>query len=251
MSIKHWFYYFLELQNEKWSLSPVLPRLLLEELIELQHLLPGDDVDSEFWQHLVHQSQVVVHQALPVTSHVVAGTPEDEHCVLAGIEQLVPTAQDPLHAGVSYDAQGGAAADISGVTPGGGGVIHADDALSAVDLFTSSATDKVTRTGDQGAGLTVHPERLVDGSKKSEEKTCKWGGGDLLFQSNITLRLTLGLLIPCGITSGTASRIFMLVSHHICQKFNNSFFFKSQKGCESSVKPWLIQKYAKHREMHT
>lgn len=124
--------------------SPVLARLFLEELVELQHLLPRDDVDSEFGQHLVHQPQVVVHQALPVTSHVVAGTPKDEHCVLAGVEQLVATAQDPLHAGVSDDAQGGAAADITGVTPGGGCVVHADDALGLVDLFASSASDEVT-----------------------------------------------------------------------------------------------------------
>lgn len=124
--------------------SPVLARLLLEELVKLQHLLPGYDVDFEFGQHLVHQSQVVVHQALPVSPHVAARAPEDEHRVLAGVEQLVATPQDPLHAGVSDDAQGGAAANVAGVTPGGGGVVHADDALGPVDLFTPAASDEVT-----------------------------------------------------------------------------------------------------------
>lgn len=149
--------------------SPVLARLLLEELVELQHLLPGDDVDFEFGQHLVHQPQVVVHQALPVAPHVAAGAPEDEHRVLAGVEQLVATPQDPLHAGVSDDAQGGAAADIAGVTPGGGSVVHADDALGLIDLLAPGASDEVTRAGHQGAGLAVHPERLIDGSKREKK----------------------------------------------------------------------------------
>lgn len=146
--------------------SPVLAGLLLEELVKLQHLLPGDDVDFEFGQHLVHQPQVVVHQALPVTPHVAAGAPEDEHCVLAGVEQLVTTPQDPLHAGVSDDAQGSAAADVAAVTPGSGGVVHADDALGPVDLFAPTASDEVTRAGHQGAGLAMHPERLIDGDRK-------------------------------------------------------------------------------------
>lgn len=124
--------------------SPVLAGLLLKELVKLQHLLPGDDVDFEFGQHLVHQPQVVVHQALPVAPHVAAGAPEDEHCVLTGIKQLVAIPQYPLHAGVSDDAQGGPAADISGITSGGGGVVHADDALGPVDLFTPAASDEVT-----------------------------------------------------------------------------------------------------------
>lgn len=153
--------------------SPVLSRLLLEELVELQHLLPGDDVDFEFGQHLVHQPQVVVHQALPVASHVAAGAPEDEHGVLAGVEQLVATPQDPLHAGVSDDAQGGAAADVAGVTPGGGGIVHADDALSPVDLFTPAASNEVTRAGHQGAGLAVHPERLIEWSETVGKKKKK------------------------------------------------------------------------------
>lgn len=119
-------------------------------------------MDFEFGQHLVHQPQVVVHQALPVTSHVAAGAPEDEHGVLAGVEQLVATPQDTLHAGVSDDAQGGAAANVAGVTPGGGGIVHADDALSPVDLFTPGASNEVTRAGHQGTGLAVHPERLIE-----------------------------------------------------------------------------------------
>lgn len=140
--------------------SPVFARLPLEELVKLQHLLPGDDVYSELGQHLVHQPQVVVHQALPIAPHVVAGTPEDEHSILAGVEKLVAAPQDSLHAGVSDDTQGGAAADITSVTPGGRGVVHADDALGSVDLFTPSASYEVTRAGHQGAGVAVHPERL-------------------------------------------------------------------------------------------
>lgn len=143
--------------------SPVLASLLLEELVKLQHLLPGDDVDSESGQHLVHQPQVIVHQALPVAPHVAAGPPEDERGVLAGVEQLVAIPQHPLHAGVSDDAQGGAPADVPGVAPGGGGVVHADDALGPVDLFAATASYEVTRAGHQGAGLAVHPGRLIGG----------------------------------------------------------------------------------------
>lgn len=124
--------------------SPVLASLLLEKFIKLQHLLPGDDVDFEFRQHLVHQSQVVVHQAFPVTPHVVAGSPEDEHGILAGVEQLMATPQHPLHAGVSDDTQGGAPANVTGVTSGSRGIVHADDALGPVDLFTPFTSDEVT-----------------------------------------------------------------------------------------------------------
>lgn len=84
---------------------PVFARLLLEELVELQHLLPGDDVDLEFGQHLVHEPQVVVDEAFSITPHVAARAPENEDGVLAGVEQLVAAAQDPLHAGVGDDAQ--------------------------------------------------------------------------------------------------------------------------------------------------
>ena len=150
--------------------SPVLARLLLEEVIKLKHLLPGDDVDLELGQHLVHQPQVVVHQALPVAPHVVAGAPEDEHRVLAGVEQLVAAAQHPLHAGVGDDAQGGAAAHVTGVAPGGGRVVHADDALGPVDLFAPAAPDEVARAGHQGAGAAVHPERLKDKKKTKQQQ---------------------------------------------------------------------------------
>lgn len=142
---------------------PVLASFLLEELVELQHLLPGYDVDFEFGQHLVHQPQVVVHQPLPIAPHVVAGPPEDEHCVLAGVEQLVATPQDPLHAGVGDDAQGGAAAHVAAVTPGGGGIVHADDAFGPVDVLPPTASDEVTRAGHQGAGAAVHLKRLING----------------------------------------------------------------------------------------
>lgn len=153
--------------------SPVFARLLLEELVELQHLLPGDDVNPQFGQHLIHQPQVVVHQALPVAPHVVAGAPEDEHGVLAGVEQLVAAAQHPLHAGVSDDAQRGAAAHVPGVTPGGRGVVHADDALGPVDLAAASAADQVSRAGDQGAGPTVHPERLMEAGEGRQKTPVK------------------------------------------------------------------------------
>lgn len=142
--------------------SPVLARLLLEQLVKLQHLLPGDDVDLELGQHLVHQPQVVVHQALPVPPHVVAGAPEDEHRVLAGVEQLVAAAQHPLHAGVGDDSQGGAAADVLAVRAGGGGVVHADDTLGPVDLLSPVSADEMAGAGDQRAGMAVHPERLQE-----------------------------------------------------------------------------------------
>lgn len=70
-----------------WPL-PVLASFPLEEVVKLQHLLPGDDVDFERGQHLTHEPQVVVDQALAVTPHVAAGPPEDKNGVLAGVEQL-------------------------------------------------------------------------------------------------------------------------------------------------------------------
>ena len=76
--------------------------------------------------------------------------------------------QDPLHAGVSDDPQGGAAAHVGGVAPGGGGVVHADDALGPVDLFPPAAPDEVARAGHQGAGPAVHPQRLMGDGRGRE-----------------------------------------------------------------------------------
>lgn len=113
----------------------------------MQHPLQRDDVDSQLGQHLFHQPQVVVDQAFPIPPHVHAGAPEDENGVLTDIEQLVAAPQDPLHAGVSDDAQRGAVAHISGVASGGGGIVHANDALGLVDLLPSTAPDKVAWAG--------------------------------------------------------------------------------------------------------
>lgn len=155
--------------------SPVLAGLLLEEFIKLQHLLPGDHVDFELGEHLFHEPQVVVHKALPIMPHVVAGAPEDKYCVLAGVEQFVATSQDPLHAGVCNDTQGGAVTDVTGVTSGGGSVVHADHALGPVDLFTSTASNEVTWASHQGAGVAVHPERLSErrGQRRRRRKKKK------------------------------------------------------------------------------
>lgn len=124
-------------------------------------------MDLELGQHLAHQPQVVVHQAFPIAPHVAAGPPEDEHGVLAGVEQLVAAPQDALHAGVSDDAQRGAPADVASVPPGGRGIVHADDALGPVDLVASAPSDEVTRAGHQGTRLTVHPERLMEGERET------------------------------------------------------------------------------------
>lgn len=156
--------------------SPVLAGLLLEEFVKLQHLLPGDHVDFELGQHLFHKPQVVVHQALPIMPHVVAGAPEDEYRVLAGVEQLVATPQDPLHAGVSDDAQGSATTDVAGVTPGGGSVVHADHALGPVDLVAPAPSDEVARASHKGAGAAVHPERLIGRRKRKQKQEKKKKG---------------------------------------------------------------------------
>lgn len=42
------------------KLIPVFACLVFKKLVKLQHLLPGDDVNSKLGQHLVHEAQVVV-----------------------------------------------------------------------------------------------------------------------------------------------------------------------------------------------
>lgn len=128
---------------------PVFARLFFKELVELQHLLPGDDVDLELGQHLVHEAQVVVDQAFPIPPHVVARAPEDEHCVVAGVEQLVATAQDALHARMRDHPQGSASAHIGTKSASAGCVVHADHALGTVDLLAPSSACQVTRASDQ------------------------------------------------------------------------------------------------------
>lgn len=140
---------------------PIFPSLFFKELVKLQHLQPGDDVDLKLGQQLVDQPQVVVDQAFTIPPHTAAGPPEKEDSVLvlAGIEQLLSAPQHPLQAGVCDDAQAGASAYVP-LEARGRGVVHADDTLVAVDIGAPPAARQVAGAGHQGTAVTVHPQRL-------------------------------------------------------------------------------------------
>lgn len=58
------------------------------------------------------------------------------------------------------DAQAGTLAHVPLETTPSRGVVHADDALSAIDFVPAVAASKVARAGHQGTAVTVHPQRL-------------------------------------------------------------------------------------------
>lgn len=94
--------------------------------------------------------------ASPVPPHAAARPPEDEHGVLAAVQQqLLPPLQHPLEAGVSHDAQTGAPADVLLVACAGS-VIHSDDALRAVDFVAPHASGQLAGAGHQGTRPAVH-----------------------------------------------------------------------------------------------
>lgn len=153
---------------------PVFASLLLEELIELQHLVARDHEGLEPRQHLAQELQVVVHLALAVTPHVAAGAPEDEHGALAHVEQVVAVAEDPLNAGMCDDPQAGAIAHVAPVATRGG-VVHADDTLGLVNLGALLAAQQVTGARHQGTVSAVHSQGLKGrGRRTPSAATLPW-----------------------------------------------------------------------------
>lgn len=140
---------------------PVFASLLLEELIELQHLVSCGHEGLQPGQHLTEELQVVVYLALAVPPHVAAGAPEDEHGALAHIEQVMAVAQDPLDAGMCDDPQARAVSHVRPVASRGG-VIHADHTLCLIDLGALLTTQQMPRASHQGAILAMHFQGLQD-----------------------------------------------------------------------------------------
>lgn len=139
---------------------PVFAGLALEELVELQHLVARDHEGLQPGQHLAQQLQVVVDLALAVAAHVAAGAPEDEHGALADVEQVMAVAEDPLDAGMRDDPQAGAVAHVPPVATRGG-VVHANDTFSLVNLGALPAAQQLPGARHQGAVPAVHFQRLV------------------------------------------------------------------------------------------
>lgn len=97
--------------------------------------------------------------AFSVSSHAATWSPEDEHCVLARVEQFLPALHYSLQAGMSYDTQACAPANVP-LIASAGSVVHTDDTLAAVDFFTPRAPSQLAGAGHQGAGPAVHLQRL-------------------------------------------------------------------------------------------
>ena len=182
---------------------PVHAGLILEELVKAQHLAPGHHVHLKAGQQPVLPPQAVEHGALPVPPHAAARPPEDEHRVLAVVEQLLPAPQQPLQAGVRHHSQGGAPAHVP-LEAGAGGVVHADDARGSVDLLPPLAARQPARADDQRAGAAVHLQGLAGGWGGSRVKGLKVKGG-----------LSLSLQQVCFVAENTFSDSNILLGLNI------------------------------------
>lgn len=97
--------------------------------------------------------------AFSILSHAAAWPPEDEHRVLARVKQLLPAPHDSLQAGMRYNTEACAPANVLLIAYTGS-VIHTDHTLTAVDFFTPLATGQMARAGHQGTSPAVHLQRL-------------------------------------------------------------------------------------------
>lgn len=139
----------------------VPPRLSVEQPVKLAHLVL---CDAEAGQVAVHHADSLdqsVQRPLSVLPDLVGGPPEDDDGVAVGaVQELTRPADHPEHAGVRYDSQSGPVADIRLVAQGGG-VVHANHTLGAVDLFSCAGSQDVAGARHQCAVMTAQGHALV------------------------------------------------------------------------------------------
>lgn len=108
--------------------------------------------------------------ASTIPSHAAAWTPEDEHCVLAPVEQFLSAPEHPLQAGVSHNTETRAPSYIQ-VMPCAGSVVHSNDAVRVIDFLAPIAASQVARAGHQGARPAMHLQRLQGINRKEMNKS--------------------------------------------------------------------------------
>lgn len=145
--------------------------------------------------------------AFSITSHATARSPEDEHCVLAHVEELLPAPQHPLQAGVGYNTQACAPTDVL-LIPEAGSIVHTNNTLRAVDFFAPLARCQLPRAGHQGTSPAVHFQRLWSSKLKSQTS--------LQFHSHYVMRQSGGRE-----KSNHKSQMDLTVSDRIKSKFKS------------------------------
>lgn len=129
---------------------PVLPCLVLEDVVAIRHLLLGQRVELQAGVHLQHPEQGSVRRAALLAAHLPAGTPNDVDGVPGLLEEVGLVPEQQRDAGVRHDADGAPRAHVL-LEAGGGGVVHAQHALLPVDLPAQVRSQHLPRAGDHGA----------------------------------------------------------------------------------------------------
>lgn len=139
--------------------SPVFSSFLLEDHVTVVHSVLCGDIDA--CMRIVHccLSQHVVNNALSIFSHVSQGPPYNIYCVVALTKEVLRFLQQQGDAGVRDDSQGGSVSHVM-LKATCRCVIHPPDAGRAINLYSGSLSQHLTRAWYNAAKLTVQLQRL-------------------------------------------------------------------------------------------
>lgn len=140
---------------------PISSCFSVKQIVKSAHLARRDTETRQVAVGHAESLDQPVQGSFRLLPNLVWGSPEDDHrvAVCAG-DELIGPSDHPEHTGVSYDPQSRPVSNIR-VVSHCGGVIHANDTLSMVNLLSCSTTQDVAGTRHQCTVMTVQVHSLV------------------------------------------------------------------------------------------
>lgn len=127
----------------------------MKQIVKSAHLAGCDTETRQVAVGHADSLDQSVQRSFGLLPDLVRGPPEDDHRVaVCPVQELIRPPDHPEHTRVGYDPQRGLVPHIS-LVPQRGGVIHTDDTLRAVDLFSRSTTQDVAGARHQRTVVTV------------------------------------------------------------------------------------------------
>lgn len=141
------------------GLFPVLARLTPEEVVKLLHAGGRDGIGLHVREHEARPLDDAQEAALGLL-HLVWGSPEDEHRLRGPVDKFLGLPQHTEYTGMGHYAEGGFVSDVSRVARGGS-IVHADGALSPLNLRAQFGAQQVAGAGDDHTLVAPGRQRLV------------------------------------------------------------------------------------------
>lgn len=149
--------------------SPVLARLVLEDLVAVGHHALGEGIHLQAWVHPGQLQQRAVRAAAQRPVHVPALAPHHIERVSSVLEVVRVVAQQQGHARVRDHAQGAAPAHVR-LEAHGGRLVHAQYALGAVDLGAQARAQHLAGAGHHGAAAARFSDQRLRGEAEAKRK---------------------------------------------------------------------------------